>query len=237
MKNILSIAVIVILASSCGNPHVSSSRGGLEQTNPPIVSPQEEGCAEIRSMVGPRFYFGTHDEASKDILPGSLATIVRCNPGQQDDFRNLPEGTVTDVRGPNTDITHQTEIPAPHEKVIYLEDFFGYATYPFTAKPQLIDSLNVSDSSKDAFIWSFSSPVKYWAAKVVSLSSNATIRIFNCDRQLIEESRLNYSQNERGANENHFIGFISPEKDVCYVSVSAADGATSVKVSEYRVGF
>lgn len=248
MKNMIITVLMLFVASSCGNPHVSSSRGGLERTNPPLINPQVEDpeCKSFQDLTEYQFYFGSAADAETGTQAAPLRKISRCGEHTQEDFNDHREGSVTTVNGHDFEITHQNENTPAHEKVIYLEDIFGTMTYSFliqspvtqgsaSGKDHGVNSLS-EDAGKDALVWSFHSPIKYWSAKVVSLSSRARIRTFNCNRELIEEKFITYPNNETGKNELHHVGFISPVKNVCYVSVSASDGASAVAVDEFFFG-
>ena len=232
MKNIW--IGLAFLAVACGNPHVSSVKSGLETTNPPASS---EDCEPNIQVSDYRFFF---DSAAPQIYKD----FSKCRSITSEDFNIFNDGAVPELSNAGrTDVpyvlTHRSEISHDPEKVQYLEEIFGMTTYDLIVENPVeyngdigvdrgADSGSVSETSNDALVWKFTTPVSMWSARPVGLKHNSVLRIFNCDEELIK--KVNVQGRPR------FVGFIAPSASVCYVSLSAAGGTDSVVVDDFEYG-
>lgn len=259
MKSHIILSSILFLLTSCGgNPHVHSSRGGLERTHPPLISPQEEepGCRMARGLVGYEFFFSSHHEGDAGTYPARFLPFTKCKSLIKESFNSIPTGfsflvTNSDREELSYELRHQAEMNYTHQKILYLEDIFSSETFTMEVespvqqsgikgKDQGVDSNNSTDDSRDALIWSFSSPVITFGVHVINLASSAEasarIRLFDCDRTLIKEMEVIYPGTEAGKSEKHFIGFIGGSGEVCHVALSSAGNLEAIAVDELIYG-
>lgn len=259
MKSHIILSSLVFFIASCGgNPHIHSSRGGLERTNPPLISPQEEdpGCRISRGLVGYEFFFSSHNEGDAGAYPKRFLPFSKCKSLVKETFNSYQTGfsylvSNSDRKELSFELRHQAEMNYIHQKILYLEDIFSAETFAMEiespvqqagvkGKDQGVDSNNSTDDSKDAFIWSFSSPVITFGVHVVNLASSADasarIRLFDCDRALIKEMEVIYPGTENGEAEKHFIGFVGGGGEVCHVALTSAGNLDAIAVDELIYG-
>jgi hypothetical protein len=232
MKNIWSL-VLLTMVVSCGNPHISSVKSGLERSNPPLTA-----CSAPEVDVSDyRFFVSSGD-------PTDYMNFMVCRNATHEDFNIFSDGSVPELSNNGRAdfpyiLTHRSEIKYDSEKVVHLEEIFGTSTYDIAVQNPVtnsgdvsvdrgVDSGSVDNISNDAFVWKFSSPISFWSAHPVGLKNNSTLRIFNCSEDLVNEVQITGSPK--------FIGFISAFENICYVSLSAADGNDSVSVDDFEYG-
>ena len=244
MKSHFILAVLIFLITSCGgNPHIHSSRGGVERSNPPLISNQEEdsGCRRGRSLRGFEFYF-----EAKHFTP-----FKKCKTLITEDFNSQEVGFTYLVsnRGAEEfsyELTHRGERPHMDSKILYLDDIFSEETLPIEieepvsnasieGKDRGVDS-NSNENVKNSLIWSYSSPINTWGVHVIQLTSMqdlpAKIRLFNCDKILLEEKNI-FFQNK---NVGSFVGFAGGMGTVCHVAITASGVEDAIAVDELIYG-
>lgn len=259
MKSHITLAFLFFLITACGgNPHIYSSRGGLERSNPPLVSNQEEdsGCRAGRSLMGYEFSFSSHTNGSADMYPAGFLKYLKCKTLIRESFNDFEVGFTFLISNRNRfdhsyELTHLTERKYPDQKILYLEDIFNAESFPMevekvltqeaiTGKDQGVDSNDASVEAKDALLWSYSAPVITWGVHVLNLASTinqpANLRLFDCDRTLIKEVKIIYPQAESGENEKHFIGFVGGAGEVCHVSLTSSHNLGVLAVDELIYG-
>lgn len=257
MKTNIILAFLIFLVTSCGgNPHVHSSRGGLERTNPPLISPQEEepGCRAARNQRGYEFYFSSQKLRAE--YPSAFLPFTKCKSLVKEDFNSFHTGFAYLVSNRSWEdysfeLFHQAEKDHIPSKILYLEDLFASETFPMEiespvsqenirGKDRGVDSNNSSIESKDSLIWSFSAPVITWGVHVVNVesdvSSSVKLRLFDCDRALIKEIDVIYPSGKDGRDEHNFIGFVGGQGEVCHVALTASDNMTGLAVDELIYG-
>ncbi len=257
MKTNMTLALLIFLVTSCGgNPHVHSSRGGLERSHPPLISTQEEepGCRAARSLMGYEFYFSSQKKTA--LYPASFLPFTKCKSLVKEDFNSYDTGFTYLVSNRSWEdysfeLFHQAEKDHVPSKILYLEDIFSSETFPMeiespvasesvTGKDRGVDSNNSTNESKDSLIWSFSAPIITFGAHVVNVESEVSkpvrLRLFDCDRALIKEVDVIYPAGKDGKNENNFIGFVGGQGEVCHVSLTASDRMTGLSVDEVIYG-
>lgn len=233
MNNIWTF-LLLTLAVACGNPHISSSKGGLEKTNSPI----EEGCIPPDGEVSDYRFF------MNESAPSDYENFVKCRKVYREDFNIFADGTVPDLSNDDRAdqpyvLTHRSEIDYDVDKVVHLDEIFGPATYNFdvlnpvtnnweTRLDRGVFSGSIDSTFKDAFVWKFSTPISFWSARPVGMKENSTLRIFNCSEDLVSELKITGTP--------RFIGFISAFENVCYVSLSAPSGTDSIAIDEIEYG-
>ena len=319
MKLITTMLLMSLLATSCGNPHVSSSDGGLEQTSPP-TTPDDDGetggtsggetsgsttggvtagsttggstagsttggstagsttgsstagsttggstagstggatggsttggstggqtCVPSPTQVRDyRFFYGSRAEGQAGVTPTQYEELTKCRVTVNETFNSKRDGFTHLVTNKTTnsfyyEMIHQTEKKWHPEKVNYLRDIFGTDTYSMeienpvsqngaTGRDRGVDSHSANSTTKDALVWSFSTPVSFWGGQFVDVESSpsepAMLRLYDCDKRLVKESKVVYPNREQGQVELHFIGFISPTRNICHVSLTVGD--------------
>lgn len=232
MKNNL-ILLTLVLATACGNPHISSSRDGLERTTPPIEA--DPSCVNNVAVNSIQYYV---DDAA------SFTNVARCNPDVDDDINDHTEGDTDTVDNDDnhpenpTVIHHQTEDntdPQDPDKAITLMEIFGLKKYVMRIENPItlngvkgmdrgINSLNASNFSRDALVWSFVHPISSWSVNLVGVK-NASLKIFDCNETLIEEKTL--------SEDRSFVGFISYRPEICHVSLTAQGNSEAVAIDRF----
>lgn len=256
MKTNIILAFLIFLISSCGgNPHVHSSRGGLDRTHPPLVSThvEEPGCRTARGIMGFEFFFSSHKDTTSypsAFLPYKCKSLVK------EDFNSFETGFTYLISNRNWEdysfeLFHQAEKDHLPSKLMYLEDIFSSETFPLEiespvaqnnvkGKDRGVDSNNSTDESKDSLIWSFSAPVITWGVHVINLESDelsaVKLRLFDCDRIMIKEVDVDYPGGNSGKDEKNFIGFVGGQGEVCHVSLTASDNLKGIAVDEMIYG-
>jgi hypothetical protein len=236
MKIIL-LGLSVTLLTSCGNPHISSSRGGLERTNAPLVSEPDPLCSpEVQTTEYELFLQGQSDK-----VPARLNDLNKCKKTVIETFASMSEGetnitTNEDFIEESYVLRHQSEHQRFDGKVIYLDDYFGAEIFPMNietpvvvngkqGKDKGLDSLNAEEDLKDALIWSFSSPVSSFTVNLVGLKTSSTLRIFDCDSTLVKEYKI--------AAGPAFVGLVAPSATVCHVSLTSGSVSESIGVDDF----
>lgn len=228
----LSLAALV-LVTACGNPHISSSRGGVEKVTPPL-STEDPSCGTGIMIETRKFYFGSDAE---------MKALNECRTETDETFNNEEPGPTDQVQG-GQDVTwtidHQSETDSEPDKAVTLAELFGNEKFKMNIENPLmidgqsgkdhgLDSLSANNGSKDALIWSFSSPVTSWGVYPVNLKAfnhkKVSLRLFDCNETLIDEAQISSSYG--------FIGFASFKAEVCHVSLTAADNTSSVGVEGF----
>lgn len=274
MKLTFMLSLLTLLATSCGNPHISSKKDNLEISNPPVTDESETtagGTAGGTSggtttggttggtttggttggapcgpggagETGPTFFFGSRVEGQADITPERYAAHLNCKTVITETFGSSRNGfsslITNDARTEYSyELIHQVEKNG-HTGATLLEDFFGTQTFSMelerpvsqngaVGKDRGVDSHSANTETKDTLVWSFSSPVSFWGAKILDVESSpsepARLRLFDCGRALIKEVVVQYPNNEQGQREQHFIGFIGTTNNVCHLSLTVGD--------------
>ena len=239
MKHIIFIS-LATLAVSCGNPHISSSRGGLERTNPPIISTQEDPTCGTGIVVDDiKFLMGEES---------TFKAMTKCRSKVEEDFNTFNPGLTDSVSNDEREshsyeIRHHIETIATHSKVDTLDEIYGPEVFELEIQRPVtndgpvgidtgLNSLNVNDMSKDALVWNFDVPVSSFGVKVVNFGANESnpglIRVYDCDGFVLHSAKA-YSPYS-------FLGFVSARPDVCYVSVTAPDNFRAVAVDGFVYG-
>ena len=257
MKTNIILTFLIFFVTSCGgNPHVHSSRGGLERSNPPLISPQEEepGCRAARSLRGYEFYFSSQKNNSD--YPAGFLPFTKCKSLVKEDFNSFETGFTYLVSNRSWEdysfeLFHQAERDHTTSKILYLEDIFASETFPMQIESPVsqgsikgtdrgVDSNKAALDSKDSLIWSFSAPIITWGVHVLNVQSDVTnparLRLFDCDRALIKEIEVIYPSGKEGADEYNFIGFVGGQGDVCHVALTASDNLAGIAVDEVIYG-
>jgi len=254
MKILFPSVFLILLATACGNPHISSSKGGLEQSNAPVTAENQEPCVPSAQQIRDyNFYFGGHLETQ---APAEFSELIKCKTRIAETFNSFPDGTTTLITNMDRvdfsyQLIHQTERPGQNRKVTFLDDIFGTEKFSMEiqnpishegiqGKDRGVNSLNADNRTKDALVWSYSTPISFWSVNVVSLETSpmepAKLRLYGCDRELMKEVDVRFPNNEHGEKELHFIGVISAERNICHVSLTAADVSGSVVIDEFSYG-
>lgn len=259
MKSHIILGLLIFLISSCGgNPHIHSSRGGLERSNPPLISNQEEdgGCKAARNLMDHQFTFSSKDEGTAGQYPASFKKFTKCKSLIVETFNDYTPGFTylisnRDKEEYHYELTHRSEKDFLDSKILTIEDIFSEETHPMEietpvaqggviGKDQGIDAHSAHENSKTSLLWSFSAPIITWGLHVINLSSDpvhpAKVRLFDCDRVLIKDVAIIFPGNESGTGEKHFIGFAGGNGNVCHVSITASDDLKGLAVDELIYG-
>lgn len=232
MKSHILIALLSIQATACGNPHISSTESGLERSNPPLMYEESEvdRCGSRAGIVGTRIF-----RSEEEFL-----SILKCKSFIRETFNPFEDGITLlvsnrDRETHSFDLTHQLERQTDGDKTTYLEDLFGTETFPMVIESPVtgenglvgedrgVDSNSVDENSKDAFIWSFSSPVTAFGLKMVGINTTSKLRLFDCHKIMIKEIMLEKSGSS-------FLGIATGLRDICHLSLTAKDEKTSLVV-------
>jgi hypothetical protein len=233
MKNIFALAFVSLLAS-CGNPHISSEKSGLERTSPPIETTCDATTVDVTDYS---FFVGSD-------APLDYVNFVKCRRVTREDFNIFPDGSVPEISNDGRVdhpyvLTHRSEVHHDPDKVNHFGDIFGTTTYNISVQNPVgnngasgvdrgVSSGSVESSAKDALVWKFATPISFWSARPVGIKNNSTLRIFNCSEELLNEREV--------AAGSTFVGFISAFENVCYISLSSADGSDSIAVDDFEYG-
>jgi hypothetical protein len=236
MKYFFLLASIVGL-SSCGNPHISSSRSSLERLSPPITT--NTYCSETAGEDY-TFYFGKQSETS-------FRKTIACKNPIEETFISFDDGQVYSLTNEDKlplgyTLLYRNELENQEQKVQYLDDIFGRQSFLINiespvskngvnGKDRGVTTWGTDTETKDAFVWSFSQPISYWSTQAVDLHS-AKLRLFDCSQALIKDVTVNYD----GSGELQHLSFVSNRKNICHVSLTVSEGSTALAIDEFSYG-
>lgn len=241
MKHLTFLAFLIVF-SSCGNPHISSTRSDLERLSPPISS--NTYCSqEIKGDY--TFYFGNKSE--RDFLKA-----IECKSPIKEDFTSFTEGQVFSLSNESKEdlsylLLHKNEFIQQEDKVQYLNEIFNRQTFLINiestiskngniGKDQGVETTSGENEAKDSFVWSFSGPISYWSIKALDLHSSinkpARVRLFDCSQSLMKDVKIPRD----GSGKLQHISFISSRRNICYVSLSSSTDDSTLAIDEFSYG-
>lgn len=234
MKTSFLLPVMFILVS-CGNPHIYSSKGGIEQTNSPLVT--EETC-ETSEQDGIQFLVDSNEDLS------------HCQRLINEDFNGFPVARSTSLTNQDKEkhaykLQHVKERRTHADKVIHLTDLFNTDTFSISLEGTISKDMTngvdqgakaeaAKDGSKEAFLWSFSEPIRYWKVTVIDLHNRSVLRLFGCNQELLQEKEISYPFSKTGDKETHNLGFLSNEEEICYVTLSEAVVNEDIAIDDFK---
>lgn len=244
MKNILSLSLLAVLAS-CGNPHIGSKNGPDELPYNPIQMECEAAASEFTHI---NFFSGTHPYN----VPVEFSALTKCKNSIMETFNSFAPGKTymltNEARESHSyELFHLGARDVAGDKARSLEDFFGTETFAMLVEPKIsqdgitgvdqgVDSLKSDKATLETLLWNYASPISLWGAKVVDLEAGSTLRLFDCDQNLIKEIKVKYPEGQSGESSLHFIGVNSNKADICHVSLTSVD-SDSLAVDEFSYGF
>jgi hypothetical protein len=240
----ISLLAFLLVASSCGNPHLSADKKPVLQTIPTIKPEPQEEKPEPPVIVEPRvdFFIGAKEmtapymgmqssgfnENLKELLSNNLNDL------EVGDFPSI------DFMGLSTsiEVVHKTEERIVSSEANDLLTIYSVDDYDIFVKEPLesgdlsgegrgIDTDSLNPLTKDVMLFKFSGPVKAFGGVFLDLESTSfmpgILRVFDCEGKLVASQFLLYPDNTIGDEEFHFIGFKAQNQEICSFGVTVGD--------------